>query len=98
MTPNILSIYQKCSIIFRKAALCITWLKKLVDSVVPLFEREQALTKTPLPLGTSAARSFVRVGAADCARELDETETAEIRDHVVDQLNLRRQKWSPTEN
>jgi hypothetical protein len=62
--PNILSIYQKCSIIHRKAALSITWLKQLVDSVVPLFEREQALTITPLPLGTSAARSFVRVAAA----------------------------------
>jgi hypothetical protein len=40
-----------------------------MDSVVPLFEREQALTITPLPLGTSAARSFARVGAARRARE-----------------------------
>ena len=39
LPPNV-SIYQKCCIILRKAALCITWLKKLVDSVVPLFERE----------------------------------------------------------
>jgi len=66
---NILSIYQKCSIIHREAALSINWLKKLVDSVVPLFEREQSLNITPLPLGTSAARSFVRVGAARRARE-----------------------------
>ena len=39
LPPN-LSIYQKWSIILRKAALCFTWLKKLVDSVLPLFERE----------------------------------------------------------
>jgi hypothetical protein len=58
-----LSFNQKYRIILRSAALCITWRRSLPTGGPPFLE-VQPLTITPLPTGSSAARSLLRVDPA----------------------------------